>query len=367
MKIIDRHLLRSFAVPLAYCLAAFTMVYVVFDLFNNLTDFVTGKAPFLSVMKFYAMIIPSALVFIFPVSLLLALLYSLSSLTKHNEFTAMRACGVGLLRLMLPFLGVGLAASLFVGLVNETAGPWSAYWTRQFLRSQDDDDKMEVYRAHNLPYKNELANRTWLIGTFDTRSNRMERVEVIQRRADGMDETKIVAESAAWLDGRWWFRGVIVQPYDEYGNPRGVPRREVGREMVELTEPPEVFLDEVKLHELKEPAYLSALDLLDYIRGHATLSQEAVRRYFVDLHSRLAMPWTCLVVTLLGIPFGHHTGRRGAFLGAVLAIGSFFGLYVMINLGLWLGKEGYIAPWLAGWGPNVLFAAVGGALVVRLR
>jgi len=75
----------------------------------------------------------------------------------------------------------------------------------------------------------------------------------------------------------------------------------------------------------------------------------------------------CLIVTLIGIPFGAQTGRKGAFLGAILAIGLFFGFYVLINVGVALGKEQTIRPWLAGWLPNLFFLGVGSVLVYRMR
>ena len=54
-----------------------------------------------------------------PTALLAASLYSLSTLTRHNEITAMRASGVSLFRLMYPFLGVALICSVLCTLIQE--------------------------------------------------------------------------------------------------------------------------------------------------------------------------------------------------------------------------------------------------------
>ena len=35
MKLIDKYLLRTFVMPLAYCLLAFILLYVIFDLFDK--------------------------------------------------------------------------------------------------------------------------------------------------------------------------------------------------------------------------------------------------------------------------------------------------------------------------------------------
>lgn len=349
-------------VPLFYCLAAFTMVYVVFDLFNNLTDFIQGKAPVASVVRFYLMIIPASLIYIMPASLMLAELYCLSILTKNNELTAMRACGVSLFRLMTPFMAVGIGASIFVAAVNETIGPYAAYWTRQFVRQQKQQDKMKIFLYDHLPYHNHLGHRTWMIGQFNAKTYDLQRLEVIQHDENNMDLYKVTAAAGRWLGGRWWFEDLTIQYYDEYGSPRGPPRPEPTREMSEYDETPEDLLNEIK-----DPEFLSAADLVKFIRSHTQLSHERINRTLVDLHSRLALPWACLVVTLLGIPFGNQTGRKGAFLGVVLCIALFFSSWVLISFGLWAGKKGLIEPWIAGWGPILFFLGLGLTLSFRIR
>lgn len=349
--------------PLAYCLSAFVLVYVIYDLFDNLPDFIEAHTPFLSIVEFYLLLMPSVLIFIIPVSLLLAVLYSLSQLTKNNELTAMRASGVSLYRLMIPFIIVGLLASIAVSLINETIGPWSAYWTDQFVRSQRHKGTMNVYLARNLALKNERENRIWLIGEFDTRSNTLSHIEMVQQREDGSDLYKIRARKGIWVDSsRWWFLDLATQHYDAKGHPKGPPDFERRKEMSDLTETPRDFINEIK-----DPEFLSSFEILTFIERHGQLSQSTIARVMVDFHHRLAMPWTCFVVTLLGIPFGATTGRKGAFLGVLLSLGMFFGLYVLINVGLAFGKKEMISPWIAGWSPNIIFAFIGSILVYRMR
>lgn len=362
MKLIDRYLLRSLLVPLAYCFVAFTMVYIVFDLFNNLGDFVNGKTPFADVLRFYLMLIPASMIYIVPVSLVLAVLYSLANLTKNNELTAMRACGVRLLRLMSSYLAVGFILSLAVTVINETIGPYAAYWTKLFIRSQKYENKMEVYNAPFLALRVDRENRTWMIGLYNTESREMHKIQVTQHRENGTDQVKYFAEYGRWLSGRWWFRDVTVQHYDENGFPRGAPAREPTREMSELTEVPDDFLKEVK-----DPEFLSAADLLEYIERHRTLSEETVRRILVDFHSRLALPWAALVSTLIGIPIGTMTGRRGAFRGIMACLALFFGFWVLTSLGLWAGKNGWIPSVVAGWIAVGTFTAGGMAFALRMK
>lgn len=361
MKLIDKYLLRTFLVPLGYCLTAFTLVYIIFDLFDHLSDFIDGKTPVAEVATYYLALTPTVLIYIVPVSLLLAVLASLSSLTKNNELTAMRASGVSLVRLMVPFILVGLAASLAVLAVNETISPNAAYWCKKFVSEQTKIDPDTVHTAE-LAFSKDSANRIWYIQRFDTRDFSMRRIEVTQRREDNTEDYKLQAAEGRWMDGYWMFADLNIQSYDEEGNPKGPPRFFQSHEMTEFIEKPVDFLSEIK-----PPEFMSSAELLRYIRMNDNMQPEALVRRTVDLHFRLAQPWTCLIVTLLGIPFGNQTGRKGAMLGFVLSIGLFFAYYALINFGLFLGKDGLLPPWVAGWFPNLLFLPIGVYMIYRIR
>ena len=363
MKLLDRYLLRCYAGPLAACLAAFSMLYVVADLFNNLSDFIEGQTSAWRVAMFYAALLPTGLVYIVPASLLLALLYCLGQLTKNNELTAMRACGVSTPRLLLPFIATGLAATLAVGLINETVSPWAAWWTRRFVCAQRAEDPASIYVETHLPYRNHTARREWLIGRFDTRTGEMSDIKVEQYHpTDYRILYSLKADSAHWMDGRWWFRNVVYQEYDEYNDLKGPPRFEAVREMSDWDETPRLFLEEIRDRDFR-----SVAGLLRFLRNNRGISRAETARTWVDIHHRISLPFTCLIVTMIGLPFGYQTGRRGAMRGTLLALGLFFSYYVLIHLGLWAGKNRWMDAWLAGWLPNILFFGLSLRWIARMR
>lgn len=370
MKILDRYILRTLLTPLFYCLMAFGLLYIIYDLFDNLPDFIDARTPILLVVKFYVLLLPSVLIFVVPVSLILSVLYSLLQLTKHNEVTAMRASGVSIYRVVRPCIGIGLAAGFSVSMINETAGPWCAHWTQQFLHSEKHKDDIDVNIVKNLPYMNVMEGRIWMVGRFDTKSLSLEQVEVTQQRDDGTDAMKIQAAEARWLDGHWWFIQPNIQYYDRYSNPKGPPLFEKNFEAAAFNETPKTFLNETKMFmnmANSDAQNISAMEIYHYIETHPFLDENLLNKYRVDFHHRLAMPWMCLVVTLIGIPFGTYTGRKGALLGIVLCLVLFFIYYTLINVGLWAGKGGHLEPWLAAWTPNLLFFVISLALLLRIR
>ena len=77
----------------------------------------------------------------------------------------------------------------------------------------------------------------------------------------------------------------------------------------------------------------------------------------VDLQRKLAFPFVTFVMTLLAVPFGVTTGRRGALygigLGIVLALSYWFVMSVFVAV----GKAGLLPPILAAWTPNIIVSA----------
>ena len=87
----------------------------------------------------------------------------------------------------------------------------------------------------------------------------------------------------------------------------------------------------------------------------------------VELHRKLAFPFVTLVMTLLAVPFGVTTGRRGALYG--------IGLGIVIALSLLADDERLrrrrqdrpAPPALAAWTPNVIVAAVAAYLFLTAK
>ena len=90
-------------------------------------------------------------------------------------------------------------------------------------------------------------------------------------------------------------------------------------------------------------------------------------RFRVDLQAKLSFPLVSLIMTLLAIPFAFSMGKRGALVG--------LGLSIVIAMVYWgglgvfksLGYVKFLSPFLAAWGPNLLFAPLGLYLLFRLR
>jgi lipopolysaccharide export system permease protein len=360
MKILTKYLLKSLMLPLLYCMFGFTLIFIIDNLFDNFSDFLGSDVGAMEILYYYSLVLPPVIVLILPPCLLLAMLYSLSALTRHSEITAMRAGGVSIYRIVMPFIGIGLLAALVSGVLNEAVVPDSAYRAEQFLDYQKKDRMEETYFAQNIALKRD--RHVWHIQKLDTRDYSMYNVELVEQREDNSDAVKYQAEKALWLDGRWWFMDVTVQHYEPSGNLSGAPEMILQKEMRDLPETPATFMAEIK-----EPQYLSSREMMRYLDAQTGISDDARARLTVDLHARMAAPFVCLLIAIIGVPVGAHTGRRGAFAGILLALSLFFGIYILQLISQALGKQEIIPAWLGGWLPIILFGSFSPFMIHRMR
>ena len=87
----------------------------------------------------------------------------------------------------------------------------------------------------------------------------------------------------------------------------------------------------------------------------------------VELQRKFAFPFVTLVMTLLAVPFGVTTGRRGALygigLGIVIALSYWFTSSVFIAI----GSAGILPPALAAWTPNIIVLACAVYMLLRTK
>ena len=72
MTTLDRYVLRKFSVPFLYCFAGFVGIWFIFDLADNLQDFIQGQASVEALVDYYASQVPEIIVIALPLATLLA-------------------------------------------------------------------------------------------------------------------------------------------------------------------------------------------------------------------------------------------------------------------------------------------------------
>ena len=301
---------------------------------------------------------------------MLALLYCLSMMSRHNELSAMRASGVSLARVVVPYLCVGAVCAVAVFFLSEQVVSRSFRKAEEFISWKRNRAKA----IRPFFYANQTQRREWMADEFRVRDvtnpemSELVRVKVWELSSRNVPLRIYNAATATWREGVWYFRDVVTVPFDEAGLPaagfKSIPA--VAELPVrDFSETPDTMR---RAATLRKPDYMSVGELQRRIDDTVNPPPEsAMGELRMAYYDRFAFPWICVVVVLIGIPFGITTDRRGTFLGVANSLGLFFVYYFFINIDRVLGQNGYVPPLIAAWLPNVAFAIIGVLLLRRVR
>lgn len=356
MKILDRYLIREFLVPLFYCLAAFMLVYIIYDLSAHLDGYIEDRVPIRYLARYYVIQMPLVMVQIIPLSILLSIVYCLGSLSRNNEITAMRATGISIYRITLPYLALGAVFSAFLFYLNDRHAPRAYEESKRYL--EEASQKREEKKERPLAFYNPIGQRSWA-GQWKPGSDTLENVSVRSFENRQVVE-KISAAKASYLDREWWFFDGTIQRYDSRGRARG-SEEAFHKRRFPFSEKPDDFLSSQK-----DSLSMSFAELRRNMAFYPEGS-EIHGRKLVDLSYKIAFPFVGLTIVLIAVPLSITSTRGGAAGSAGLSIAICISYYVLGMVTLSLGRGGHMPAWLASWFPNILFGAAGIWLLHRNR
>ena len=104
-----------------------------------------------------------------------------------------------------------------------------------------------------------------------------------------------------------------------------------------------------------EDKLLSIRDLTTKINfyeqsGLAHYTAQTVRQ------SKLATPFATVIMCLLGMPFAISTRRKSKIVNIIMSLAIAFAFWWLISIFTSMGQNGYLNPFIAGWGPVAVFA-----------
>jgi LPS export ABC transporter permease LptG len=353
MRILDRYVLQKFLLPFVYCFFGFLAIWFIFDLSDNLQDFMQGQVGFSVLLRYYQSQIPEIIVLSLPFCALLALLYSLTSMSRTNEIISMLGAGQSVFRVLFPLFIIGFILTVVSAYFNYESVPHAAMTKKQMLREIKRGKEITTGISGHL-FRNREDLRTWFIRRV-TVDNQLMDIEILQEDGN-YNITKI-----------WYAKGAVYEPSSKnWSLSRGkfVEMNEDGR--VTKSE----FFDDLVIPGWSEtpwrisssvmnPDYLSVDELRDYLKFNFDFPEKRLAPYRTHLHYRWALPWMCFLAFLIAAPLGIVYSRRGILGVVALAIGLFVLAFLSSYLFIALGKGSRISPFTAAWAPIAFFFGVG--------
>ena len=359
MRILDRYLVKNFLSALFYCLFVFVILFIIIDVFNNLDEFLKHGFHLTVILSYYLYLIPMILVQIVPISSLVAILFTLSSMSKHHEIVAIKASGVSTFHIISPYLFVGILMSFSVFLLNELVVPQTSLTSSAIMEGviQKGKTNMEERSINNVTLYGQ-NNHMIFAREFVITARTLYDVVILESGPHQTSKSKLMAKKAVYKDGVWTFYDAMKYYMNRRGDMVGEP---IFNEKIELplAEKPEDFI-----HKASQLEFMNIKQLKNYIDQLG--GSKSTRRLMVDLHHKIAFPFVSFIVILIGAPLAMTTGRSSGMLGIGTSLLVVVLYYAINSICLALGKGEILPPLAAAWLTNVFFAGVGIYLIRRV-
>ncbi|MDE2384608.1 MAG: LptF/LptG family permease [Alphaproteobacteria bacterium] len=351
MSLIARLLTRMVLIRLGVILFGLCAFVVTLEIVSFLTDILRLNAnPLLAVITYALARLPGVISLFLPTSMLLALLLVMTELSYRNELTAIWATGISPSRLIVKLLPLALIVGTFHFVVMDRGVPAAAPALRSWGIGDYATRKFDT--AANDPVWIRSGNDIMRAERVSSEGDTLFNVIIFRREPAGQLQSQIFAESALQKDGNWLLNNVTTY-YASGEQPSHLAQM--------------VYQGPMRLasNKVAAPEEMTLAELSTFIANDG-FGVRPVHVYKTWWQKRLTPPFIAVVMLILCVPLGTSF-RRGGGLGLIFAAGVALGFVYFIadGVAMTLGEQGTISPWMAAWGPLIVFAAIAVALMAR--
>jgi lipopolysaccharide export system permease protein len=359
MKILDRYLVKQFIQTIFFGLIAFTLIFVVIDMMENLDDFIDQNVAAPVILHYYLVFSPDIIKLITPIAVLFGALFTAGKAAQLSEITAIKASGVSMYRFMLPFVITAFFISIFsiyfAGYIVPMANKTKLNIEVNYLK------KGFTYTGSNIFFQ-DSKTRIVNISYFDNSMLQANRVSI--QGFDKKDITKMDYRIDAsrmnydTVSHTWIAKNGIERIF--HGNSQTAEYfKNMKLDSLNFT-PAELLTKQQK------PEEMDLTDLKNSIETQVRAGNNATDS-LIDYYSRFSFPMASLVIVLFGLPISANKRRGGLAVQVGINILITFIYLVFMKISQAFGKNGALDPLLTAWFANLIFLAAAIFNLIRMR
>ncbi|MBS7563554.1 LptF/LptG family permease [Mucilaginibacter sp. Bleaf8] len=352
VKTIDRYIIGKYLSTFAFTLSIFLVIIVVFDVSEHLDDFLKTQAPLRAVVfQYYGGYLPYYANILFPLINFLAVIFFTAKMANQTEIVPILSGKVSFNRFLWPYF---LASSIlfvifFFG--NIYFIPFTNNLSVTFERTYNNSNDPTLKEVHM-----QLDKRTFIyLQNYDNIVHKGYNFTLEKFDGDEMKE-KLTAQSIVYdsLKHVWSIQDFQVR----YVN--GLKEQWVtgSKKDTVLDMRPSDFEEQrdinTNIYRAMSTSELSKAIEKEKIRGTGRLVDLEL-----ELYHRFISPFSCYVLTLIGVSLSSRKVRGG--IGLPLGIGIFMCfLYIVVDrFASVFSLKANLPPIIAAFVPNVVFGLLG--------
>ncbi|MFW5659044.1 MAG: LptF/LptG family permease, partial [Bacteroidota bacterium] len=343
---IDRYLFRQFVLTFVFVLAILVVVIIAIDFVEKLDNFLENDVPTQTILTdYYLNLIPFYANLLSPICVFLAAIFMTARMANNSEIIAMLSGGISFYRLLVPYL---VAAMLFTGFsisLNTYFVPISVQNRLDFEYEHLKKQRPSLQRDLHWKVDHNVYLYLFRYDQWDSAGHQVQ-LEFFDSTTQELTQ-KLNGRYMEWLDSANYWRihdaERVVYREDE------ITRQSLGQKdtMIPITPKdlyqPNEFVRTLTFNELN-----------DYIERERIRGSGIIGDLLLEKNERLALPFSAIVLTIIGFALASRKRRGGIALQIGLGfIISFVYVFVLSISRLVFGDS--FPPWVALWLPNMVF------------
>ncbi len=348
LKILDRYIVKELMSFVALAVSALTIMLIMETLFELMDLLINKKVAWSYIVKLLAYRLPAFLVVTFPISLLASSELAIGRFSIDGEITAMRAGGLSLRRIMIPFLIAALTISILAFVINDYVVPEANHISQNIIR--EIISKKGPPNIRRSVFFRDAENRYFYINRLDEKNMIMQDIMVYELTREKFPRM-ITAKKGMWVVDTWKLENGTIYSYDE----KGKITYEMSFENLDI-----IIKEDLQkfFKNLRTPQEMSSKELKQEIDILEQAGADT-KNFKVDLYMKYSIPFSGLIFVLLGVPLGLRVKRGSKATGIIISIVLVLIYYILLSTTRSLGRGGMLTPVLAAWSPNIIFGILG--------
>ena len=354
IKILDKYIVKKFLGTFFFIILISVTIVIIFDLSEKIDKFVEKSVPIHEIIfDYFGGFIPWIVNSFSPLLVFISAIFFTSKLAQNSEIVAMLAGGISFRRLMAPYMfsaAVICVLSLILGLyIIPPANEHRLAFENKYIKQQ----AIAGSGKGNLHYQLSPGEFVY-VGQFSTASNTIFGF-TLERIEDNQLKSKLSASSAAWDStfGGWHLRNYYIR--DFYGDSEVI---RTGSHLDTI-----IGLRIEDFYRRKNSVEsLNGRDLNDLIATQKMRGDDQVKFALIEKNSRLAMPFSAFVLTIIAVSLSSRKKRGGLGLNIGIGLALSFAYILFMRFSQMFVFKGLMEPALAMWLPNIVFAGIAAIL-----
>ncbi|MDT4967626.1 MAG: lipopolysaccharide export system permease protein lptG [Acidobacteriota bacterium] len=365
-KLIERYILRAVTPYLLLSLVLLTAILFAQQASRFAEILMGTRVPLRTVGELAVSVLPNVLSFTLPMALISGILIGFSRMGSDSELTAMRAAGVGTLRMLWPALLIGLLLALASLYVNLKMAPESARLLRRI------GERTIFYKLDSpvepRAFNTDIPRKVIYVRDGDKTEGKWGRVFLYAEQKDG--STSIVTARSGRIDAAGDQSELVMSDavkitlpgHSTEGQPSYVTER-LDQLRVALDTGRKSIME--SLHRSETETKPNEMEWGELSAYADTKSGVERREALTLLHKRLAMSFAPLLFAFVGATLGLRVRKGGRAIGVLLSVLVILAYYLITLAGEQMARAGTIAPFIGAWLASA--ATLGYGIVLLLR